>query len=89
MRATVIAEKAGVATVPIIRSDQCGKRAGPDFQGYAVKRDRVLAVIAMKRLMNLIADKRGCELPGKTHCWTLATAPIPESGSGRVSFICR
>ena len=72
-----------------IRSDQRGERAAPDFQGYTVKRDRVLALIAMKRLMNIIADKRRCELAGRTHCWTFATAPIPENGRGRVSFVCR
>ena len=55
-------------------------------QGNAVERDRVFALIAMKRLMNLIADERRCELAGCTHCCTLATAPIPENGRWRVSI---
>src|SRR5229473_684642 len=72
-----------------IWSDQRGERAAPDLEGHVIERPRDYAFVTGKRLMDIIAYKGRRELSGRTHCWPRATTPMPESGSGGLSFVGR
>src|SRR5216683_3992952 len=72
-----------------IWSDQHGERAAPDLEGQVIERPRDYAFVTGKRLMDIIAYKGRRELSGRTHCWPRATTPMPESGSGGLSFVGR
>src|SRR5216683_1117292 len=72
-----------------IRSDQRGQRAAPRLEGHAIKRLRGYAFITGEGLMDFIAGNGIRRQRGRTHCWTLAMAAMPEEYSGLLPSVDR